>query len=296
MRVLAIVVTFNRLVLLKECLSSLRKQSYPISDLLVVNNGSSDGTTEWLAEQEGVIVITQKNEGGAGGFYTGLKWAQERGAYDWVWVMDDDVEADSGCLSTMLSHQSESKLLMPLKRRYGTDELAEDTCVDYNLRNPFKRRNNSVSRVYPTDGLPKLIATDDTSFEGLLIHTSVLGKIGYPRKDFFIIGDDTEYGLRFKKSCGEKAVIVTSAKMLRKNQCGPFPLWKYYYLVRNTACLYRIYAPSFIMRRYAIVFCLKEIAKGLLKLQFERVKIVGWALLDSRRRVMENRYLPEGSK
>ena len=43
-----VVVTFNRLELLQGAVSALKKQTFP-SDILVVNNGSTDGTSEWLA-------------------------------------------------------------------------------------------------------------------------------------------------------------------------------------------------------------------------------------------------------
>ena len=46
--VACIVVTFNRLPLLKKCLNSIRNQTNKDFDIIVVNNGSTDGTKEWL--------------------------------------------------------------------------------------------------------------------------------------------------------------------------------------------------------------------------------------------------------
>ena len=89
MKVIAVVVTYNRLELLKRNISCLRRNR-PLDTILVVNNGSTDGTAQWLATQSGLHVINQENVGGSGGFYTGIREAFLQEA-DWIWCMDDDV-------------------------------------------------------------------------------------------------------------------------------------------------------------------------------------------------------------
>lgn len=59
-----VVVTYNRLSLLKEVIDSLRKQTYESRDIIVVNNGSTDDTPNWLKEQNDIKTITQRNVGG----------------------------------------------------------------------------------------------------------------------------------------------------------------------------------------------------------------------------------------
>ena len=89
MKIIAVVVTYNRLPLLQKNIDCLRQQK-PLTAIMVVNNGSTDGTAEWLHEQPGLTVVTQANVGGSGGFYTGIDLAYKEGA-DWIWCMDDDV-------------------------------------------------------------------------------------------------------------------------------------------------------------------------------------------------------------
>ena len=100
MKIIAVVVTFNRLELLKRNISCLR-QNKPISKIVVVNNGSTDGTGYWLSGEKDLEVITQENVGGSGGFYTGIDYAYNDGA-DWIWCMDDDVFPRADCLEKML--------------------------------------------------------------------------------------------------------------------------------------------------------------------------------------------------
>ena len=100
MNIYAVTVTFNRKELLKRTIDCLRKNK-PVSKIVVVNNGSTDGTGEWLAKQDDLIVITQENVGGSGGFYTGIEYAYKAGA-DWIWCMDDDVFPRENCLEELL--------------------------------------------------------------------------------------------------------------------------------------------------------------------------------------------------
>lgn len=64
-----------------------------------------------MRELEITIPLTyirlEHNIGGAGGFYTGMKRAYDTHLYDAVWVMDDDGEPDSKCLSNLLKYVDE---------------------------------------------------------------------------------------------------------------------------------------------------------------------------------------------
>uniref|UniRef100_UPI003FEEC51D glycosyltransferase n=1 Tax=Phocaeicola sp. TaxID=2773926 RepID=UPI003FEEC51D len=67
MKVTAVIVTFNRLVLLQKTLDYVRMTPL-VTHIIVVNNGSTDGTTEWLDTQADLDVIHQDNVGASGGF------------------------------------------------------------------------------------------------------------------------------------------------------------------------------------------------------------------------------------
>ena len=48
MKVNCVVVTYNRLALLRECLAAIEKQTYPIHKVIVIDNCSTDGTEDFL--------------------------------------------------------------------------------------------------------------------------------------------------------------------------------------------------------------------------------------------------------
>lgn len=51
-------------------------------------------------------------------------------------------------------------------------------------------------------------------FEGMLISREIVNKIGFPNKNYFIVGDDLEYG--FLASHYTNVSYVKSAKIIRK--------------------------------------------------------------------------------
>lgn len=104
-KVIAVIVTYNRKTLLQRVVDSLRNQSVPLYGIIVVDNGSTDGTGEWLDGQDGLTVIHQENVGGSGGFWRGIKEASRLDC-DWIWCMDDDVFPREDCLKTLLDYAS----------------------------------------------------------------------------------------------------------------------------------------------------------------------------------------------
>ena len=119
MNIIAVVVTYNRRELLKRNIACLRLNT-PVSSIVVVNNGSTDGTGAWLDEQEDLAVIHQENVGGSGGFYRGIQYAYQAGA-DWIWCMDDDVFPRPDCMELLLpySHEPGGGILAPRRLMEG---------------------------------------------------------------------------------------------------------------------------------------------------------------------------------
>ncbi len=71
-QIAAVIVIWNRLDELKGGITALRQQTRPPDQIIVINNGSTDCTREWLQAQTDLHVIHQDNRGAGGGFATGL--------------------------------------------------------------------------------------------------------------------------------------------------------------------------------------------------------------------------------
>ena len=99
-----VIVTYNRIKLLKECLERVENQTSCVESIVIVNNNSQDGTTEYLAtlveNRKYHIVNLHENMGGAGGFYYGVKEALSCSG-EWILLIDDAVSYTHLTLPTM---------------------------------------------------------------------------------------------------------------------------------------------------------------------------------------------------
>ncbi len=190
-RVCAVLVTFNRKNLLRTCLNSLLKQTRPIDQILIVDNASSDGTPELLRQEfpQLPLLRLERNTGGAGGFSAGMKRAFEEG-FDWIWVMDDDIEMVPTALEGLLSFGDVGDLITPRKTQSDgplTWEAVWNTASCYPMT---LKRNESFVNGKPWTPVAF------SNFEGALIRRTVIERAGLPDTRYFIGGDDTMYGMR----------------------------------------------------------------------------------------------------
>ena len=99
MDVSIVVPLFNQLAYTRQCVESLRCHSMENTEVLLIDNGSSDGTGEYLDTCTGLNVIrNQVNLGCAGAWNQGVR---ETGS-QWVVILNNDVIVSSGWLSGLL--------------------------------------------------------------------------------------------------------------------------------------------------------------------------------------------------
>ncbi len=249
-KIFAVVVTYNRLELLKRNIDALR-QNQPIERIIVINNGSSDGTEQWLAEQADLCVITQENVGGSGGFYRGIQEACALGA-DWVWCMDDDVFPRPDCLEQLLKYAEDPTVGILVPQRLIDGEVFATEFRAFNMTNPFTSTNvGKLKHNLPTE------ATDiaGATFEGPFIRRTLIDQMGLPNRDLFIFYDDTDYCLR-SLLAGYKNRYIPSAKMdkhrfFADDSWGEKQLkkkWKRFYQIRNASYLNHHYGRNWGVR------------------------------------------------
>ena len=250
MKIIAVVVTYNRLPLLQKNIDCLRQQK-PLTAIMVVNNGSTDGTAEWLKEQPDLTVVTQANVGGSGGFYTGIDLAYKEGA-DWIWCMDDDVFPRPDCLEQLLQHADEAAIGILAPRRLMEGQVYTNDFQAYNLTNPLTSMYQQKLKKQVVNA-PTQIA--GTAFEGPFIRREVVERIGLPKKDFFIFCDDTDYCLRTVQA-GFRLLYVPTALMDKQRffsndswgERHRKKKWKHFYQVRNSTYMNHHYGHNWAVR------------------------------------------------
>lgn len=89
-KLLTIIVTFNGKKWIEKCLNSIFISSYP-SDIFVIDNGSSDGTLEYLEQNSDKIILikSKQNLGFGKANNLGLKYAIENN-YSYIYLLNQD--------------------------------------------------------------------------------------------------------------------------------------------------------------------------------------------------------------
>lgn len=55
-----VIVTYNRLSLLKECIAAVKNQVLPFDNIIIIDNASSDGTVEYLHQYDSEFHIMMR--------------------------------------------------------------------------------------------------------------------------------------------------------------------------------------------------------------------------------------------
>lgn len=235
-KIAAIVVTYNRKELLKQCIEKLNKQTVPL-DILVIDNASTDGTNElFKANEIGVRYFnTGSNLGGAGGFNFGIKTAVEL-KYKYLWILDDDTMPTETALEMFLKKDKQ------LDGKYGflTSKVLwkDETICAMNMQKITKWKKIKNFDLEQT--------VQYASFVSLFIKASTVKKVGLPYKEFFIWADDWEYTRRISKT--EKSYLVP--KSIVHHFCNtnvgadivtaePDRMDRFKYMYRNDVVMYR---------------------------------------------------------
>lgn len=251
MKICAVVVTYNRLNLLKICVNAIKNQSYKLDEIIVINNSSTDGTLEWLAEQESITSITLPNGGATPSFSYGMEYGVKN-QYDWIWVMDDDSIPDAFSLQTMVNLIGQKENI-----GYVTPSVVwkDDSSHVMNTQHMFKTKLN-----FYKDLQCGVIKSDYASFVGLLISAKAIKRVGLPISEYFIWNDDVEFTERINKVF--TSYLVFGSKVVHSTPENHSPslrelskqnIFKFKYGFRNKIHLIRS-RYNFSWRGYVIAF------------------------------------------
>lgn len=243
-KVAAVVVTYNRLDMLQQCLEHLESQTSPC-DILVVNNACTDGTDQWLRiyRQSHGNVFTHRiaeNAGSAGGFHAGMRWAVEAG-YDGIWIMDDDCLPNADALEKLL----EADELLQGDYGWLSSVVLWTDGTECEVGRQKLKKHLYNDCLYLSHGL---VPAEQATFVSFFLRAQTIRAAGLPIAKFFILGDDMEYtrrvAVRMKKSgfvCGKSIVVHAIQKNSGNNIAldEVYRIDRYNYAFRNENYLYR---------------------------------------------------------
>lgn len=226
-RIAAVVVTYNKKSLLVKAIQGILDQELLPDLLLIIDNNSTDGTynvlieegwikpignfnrdmnntssNEYLINESKILIKYVKkyqNDGGAGGFYEGMKQAYDLG-FEWLWLMDDDGIPEKRCLKYLYNYKSKDAVIGPI-----VIDIENKKTASFLFDN--KGELAKVKELEKQD----VIEGQLTPFNGTFIPRNIINTIGFIKRDMFIWGDESEYQQRILKN-GFSVRTITKAK------------------------------------------------------------------------------------
>jgi GT2 family glycosyltransferase len=185
-----IIVTYNHHKYLEKCVSSIRKQNYP-HEIIVVDNGSTDGTINYIKETfpDIKIIVSPANRGYGAGNNLGFKYTNGR----YIVILNPDVIVEQSWLENLIA---------PLKRQDNVITTSKILMYDGKKINTLGNINHYTGLTF-TRGLgedpikySQILQTTGISGACFALTNTAYAKIGGFDETFFLYNEDSDFSWR----------------------------------------------------------------------------------------------------
>ena len=234
--IVVVIVNYNGYKDTEECLASLRKVKTPNMYVIIVDNGSTDDSTnrlkEFVIEEKEHLICVEDNLGFSGGNNIGIRYAIDKGA-EYVCLLNNDTVVDPNFLDKMLDKADNNSVVYGTIRFFSNPDRVWFAGGNYN-----RWTGRTVHFGYnQNDAKIEELREKQNFVTGclLLMPTYVIEKIGMLPEHYFLYYEDTEYSLRLiENGVGMKYAreAIIYHKVSASTQKMPDKMM--YYTIRNS--------------------------------------------------------------
>ena len=242
--VLCIVVTYNAMTWIERCLNSLLLSTMP-GDIIVIDNGSADGTQEYVKKHfpEVCLFQSEQNLGFGRANNIGLQKALDEG-YDYVYLLNQDAWIMPETLQILIDAQRkhpEYGVLSPMQLQANGEHM-DNNFLHHVIREHQTTGSSIVEDLY-FNRLKEVYEVDFVMAAHWLISRECIKKTGGFSPTFPHYGEDDNYLQRCQYR-GMKAGIVPMARAVHDREERKDSEEKRQYITRYIEALKRASQPQ----------------------------------------------------
>jgi GT2 family glycosyltransferase len=236
-RVAVVVLSWNGRDDTLACLRSLREVTYEPRSLVVVDNGSSDGSPDAVRDAfpEVELLARSENLGFAGGNNVGIRHALERGS-DYICVLNNDTLVDPGFLEPLVAAAGtpDTGAVCPKILFADERELIWFAGATYDPHRGYQGRLLGY-RERDSNEFGGVRVTDRATGTAMLVPVGVFQRVGLFDEGLFAYSEDVDWSLR-ARAAGYRILVAGESRVYHRvsaSSGGESSPTSLYYNVRN---------------------------------------------------------------
>lgn len=243
--VIVLILSYNGKHLLEDSISSYLANDYKNFKVVVVDNGSTDGTENWVKDNYPNVFVhrTEKNLKYSGGLNFGMEYAFNTLKADHVLITNNDVKAGQGLIAALVETAlTDEKIAFTIGKVYFFD--APDTFQTVGKKfHPIHWNAGHIGNMEKDRGQYDTVEErawcDDIYW---LVKREIWEKTGGYDTEFAFQGEDFDWQVRAKQ-LGYKIMYTPKAKLWHKESMtiGKTSSFKAYYDARNPLIIHMKY-------------------------------------------------------
>src|SRR3972149_5968710 len=250
-----------------ECVKSCRGLTWPNFRIVLVDNGSTNGSEEHLRRQLPDLEILQSGShlGFAGGCNVGIRYALNSGA-DLVWLLNNDTVTDPEALTRLVeAMEGDASAGIAGSKIYYHNDPSRIWFAGGIWRKGRLRLRHRGAHQLDEGQFDKMCEIGSVSGCSLLISAAAIRDTGLMDESYFLYWEDVEWCARAGEK-GYKVLFVPGSRVWHKvsASAGENSFSQYYYYIRNGFYFLRRYDPQSLPRfiLFNLLFAILSILKG----------------------------------